>query len=381
MDFQVNNNNYSRFYESNNNRFQGQQPTNINNPQISNDFFASLFALLSKVFASASNPAINHLNQLFQSLNPQPRVEDYGGFKFKNADEKARVDQALQELRAEQAANPGKKVSKKFKIGKYKFRVTLDENGDVNIKKKKKKKGLFGKIGGFFKKVGKGIGNAFKKVGSFVKKALPIVSTVAMFIPGLQPFAIAARVATGVMGVVDGIKNGNIFGAVTSAFSAMSGMGGKIGQFASNLTSKAKGFLGNMGSNFLSKLGNTGTWMKNTFNQGFDLFNKGKTWLSNFTTNMGTKVSDFIFSKGSPILNNLTKSFHGNFGNWLTQNGSDFLKSFANRMGTQATNWLNQKATNFMAKLMDNPITRKVSSFLNSPFGQILMSMLRGKRA
>ena len=100
-------------------------------------------------------------------------------------------------MRQAQAANPGKKITKTVKVGKYKLKITLNEDGTVSIKRKKKHGGLFGKIGGFF-----------KKVGRFLKKALPIISTIAMFIPGLQPLALAAGIRSGVMGVVDGIKNG-----------------------------------------------------------------------------------------------------------------------------------------------------------------------------
>lgn len=376
MGFQVDNNfntQQSRFYESHNCQFHNQQPTNTNNlQQPTGDFLASFFDFLSKAFASngsANNSATNFVNQLFQGLD-KPKVEDYGGFKFKNDAEKAKIDQALQELRAEQAANPGKAVSKKFKIGKHKYKVSLDENGQLNIERKKKKKGFFSKIGGMF-----------KKVGGFLKKALPIISTVAMFIPGLQPLALAGRIASGVMGVVDGIKNGNVFGAIMSGVGALSGVGGKIGSFASNLTSKATGFMNNLGSGFMSKLGGAGTWLQSAIGKGTELFGSAKNWLSTLTGNMGGKVSDFLFSKGSNILGDLSKSFGGKFGQWLTAKGPDLLRSFANSMGQRATNWLDNKATSFLAKLMDNPISRRVSGFLESPFGQILINMLRGNRA
>ncbi len=380
MGFQVDNNNFStqqsKFYESHNCQYHNNQPTNSNNlQQPQANFLASLFAFLSQAFGSGeNNQAMQHLNDLFQGQQPQQKVEDYGGFKFKNDEEKARVDQALQELRAEQAANPGKEVSKKFKIGKHKFSVSLDADGNTNIKKKKKKRGFFSKIGSAFKKIG-------KKVGGFIKKALPIISTVAMFIPGLQPFALAARVATGVMGVVDGIKNGNVFGAIMSGVGALSGVGGKIGSFASNLTSKVSGFAGNLGTNVLGKMGNFGTFAKDIFSKGAGLVSQGKNWLSTFAGNAGGKVSDFIFGKGTNILGDLSKTFGGKVGNWLTQKGPDLLRGFANNMGQKATNWITDKAYGLVNKLTDNPISRKVTSFLNSPMGQILMSLLRNNKA
>ncbi len=370
MGFQVDNNNYSRFYESNNCRFHNQPNPNQNNVRISNDFLSQFFDFLSKAFASNNNPSADFVRQLFQGMNQPPVTEDYGGFKFRNEAEKSKIDQAIEELRAEQAANPGKAVSKKFKIGKYKYKVTLDENGQLDIKRKKKKKGLFGKIGDAFKKIGKGI-------GGFLKKALPIVSTVAMFIPGLQPFALAARIGTGIMGVVDGIKNGNFFGAIMSGVGALSGVGGKVGSFFSNLSSKATGFLGNLGSNFLSRLGNTGTWLNNAIGRGTELFGSARNWFSNWTSGIGTRVSNFFFTNGSKFLGNLTNTFGGKFGQWLTERGPGLLRNFADSMGRRATNWLADRANNFLARLMDNPIARRVNSFLNSPFAQILISMFQ----
>ncbi len=374
MSFQVDNNfntQQSQFYESTNQYQQPFNSTNTTNLPNSNDLLAKIFSDLAKIFSATagSHPLDALTKKLFSGS--QQRVEDYGGFKFKNEAEKAKIDQAIAELRAEQAANPGKKVSKKFKIGKYKYRVTLDENGQLHLKRKKKKRGFFSKIGSAFKKIGKGIGKV-------LKKALPIVSTIGMFIPGLQPLAIAARVATGVMGVVNGIKSGNIFGAVMSGVGALSGVGGKVGSFFSNISNKATSFLSNAGSNFLSKLGTTGSWLSNTFSKASSWINTGKNWLSNFTGNMGNKVSDFLFKEGSGILQNLTRSAGGRFGQWLTQRGPDLLRSFANSMGQRATDWLNQKASNVLNRLMDNPIARRFTNLLNSPLGQILATMFRG---
>ncbi len=145
------------------------QPTNTSGA-VSSDL-DSIFALWNTPTNSNNNGAFANINNLFADPT---RVENYGGFKFKNAKEQTAVDQALVDLRAQQAVNPGKKISKKIKVGKYKLTITLNEDGSVNIKRKKKRGGLFGKIGGLFK----GIGN-------ILKKALPIISMVAMFIPGL----------------------------------------------------------------------------------------------------------------------------------------------------------------------------------------------------
>lgn len=374
MALQVNNNYspHSRFYETQNCNFHNR-PTPVNTP-VANDSLSALFAQLSKMFASqGTNSYDNILKQLFSGASLQPNAEDYGGFKFKSAGEKAQVDQAMAALRAEQAANPGKAVSKKFKIGKYKYQVSLDENGQVNIKKKKKKRGFFSKLGGAFKSIGKGIMN-------FAKKALPIVSTLAMFVPGLQPFALAARLATGAMGVINGIKSGNIFGAVMSGVSALSGVGGKVGGFFSNLTSKAGGLLNNFGTGVMSKLGTTGQWLTNAFSTGKNWLDTGKQWLSSWTNGIGGNVTNFLNNRGTGLLNNLTDSFGGRFGQWLTQKGPDMLSNFASRMGNRAAESLYNKVYGEAQRVLAGPFSPRFQNLLNSGFAQFLIGLLQGRR-
>ncbi|NNE66189.1 MAG: hypothetical protein HKN33_06450 [Pyrinomonadaceae bacterium] len=373
MGLQVNNSPYSRFYETQNSCcVQNQQ---ANNSQINNRTLANLFASLSKLFGAAAggNPYDAVMRQLLGGSTGQPRVEDYGGFKFKSQGEKARIDQAIAELRAEQAANPGKKVSKKFKIGKYKYRVTLDENGQLHLKRKKKKKGFFSKIGSAFKKIGKGI-------GKLAKKALPILSTVGMFIPGLQPFALAARVATGAMGVINGIKNGNIFGAVMSGVSAFSGLGSKLGGFMGNLGSRATGFLGNLGSRFMNNLGSAGQWLTNTFNTGRSWLNAGRQWLSNWTNGMGSRVTDFLNLRGSRLLNNMTRTFGGRFGQFLQQRGPALLEKFSSRMGARAANWLYEGISNRFQRVIQKPFGPTFQNLFNSGFAQFLIGLLQRRQ-
>lgn len=328
----------------------------------------ALFALWSQPPATDSNAngAFANINNLFADPSQiQPQVENYGGFQFKNDKEQAAVDQALQELRAQQAANPGKKVSKKIKVGKYKLTINLNADGSVNIKRKKK--------GGFFSKIGKAIGGALKGIGNVLKKALPIISTVAMFIPGLQPLALAGRIASGVMGVVDGIKNGNIFGALTSAVGAFSGVGGKVGSFFSGLGSKASGLLNSVG-------GAGSNWFSNAFNTVSNVVSKGKDMWSNFTGGIGNKVSDFFFKNGSNFVGDLAKSFGGGVGNWLTQNGSNLVSRFSDMMGNRAVGWLNNTASNFLSRVTNNPFAQRIGSFFNSGYGQMLLDFFRGKQ-
>lgn len=347
--------------------FTGYTPSNpgVNPGDQVDAMLAQLLLQSPPTTNSNTNGAFANINGLFanpqQAQLAQQPVENYGGFKFKNDKEQAAVDQALQELRAQQAANPGQKVSKKIKVGKYKLTINLNEDGSVNIKRKKK--------GGFFSK----IGDALKGVGKILKKALPIISTVAMFIPGLQPLALAGRIASGVMGVVDGIKNGNVFGALTSAVGAFSGIGGKVGSFVSGLGSKASGLLNSVG-------GAGSNWFSNAFNTVSNVVSKGKDMWSNFTGGIGTRVSDFLFKNGSNVVGDLAKSFGGGVGNWLSQNGSNLVRSFADRMGNRAVSWLNDKASNVLNRVMNNPLGQRIGNFFNSGFGQMLLNFFRGRQ-
>ncbi|MEZ5307686.1 MAG: hypothetical protein R2684_11135 [Pyrinomonadaceae bacterium] len=372
MSFEVNNSPYSRFYETRTYGFYDQTRTNA--PRISTESLSGFFAALSGLFRaqSGSNAFDSFLRQFLGTGNSRP-VENYGGFAFKNDAEKARVDEALAQLRAQQAANPGKPVSTKFKIGKYKYQVSLDENGQVKIKRKKKKRGFFGKIGDAFKKIGKGI-------MSFAKKALPIVSTLAMFVPGLQPFALAARIATGVMGVVDGIKNGNIFGAVMSGVSALSGVGGKVGTFFSGLTAKAGTALSSFGTNMLSKFGTAGTWLQNAFTSGKGWLDAGKQWLSNWTSGVGTNITNYLSLRGNGLLQSLTNTFQGRLGQWLTEKGPTWVSKFANSMGSRAADWLYNKISDSAVRMLQRPFGPGLRNMVNSGVAQFLMSLLQGRQ-
>ena len=110
-----------------------------------------------------------------------------------------------------EAPAPGKKS--KIKLDKKNtLHLKRNEDGSVSVEVKKKKKGFFSKLGG-----------ALKKVGSFIKKALPIVSTIASFIPGLNFIAIPLKIATAAMGAMDAIKNKNWLGAIGSIAGGVAG--------------------------------------------------------------------------------------------------------------------------------------------------------------
>jgi hypothetical protein len=79
------------------------------------------------------------------------------------------IKEAMDKMQAEQAANPGKpvKMTVKGSDGK-KYKLSLDENGQMNIKKK----------GGGF------LGGLLKGLGGLVKTGLGLVSQFGSFIPG-----------------------------------------------------------------------------------------------------------------------------------------------------------------------------------------------------
>jgi hypothetical protein len=228
-------------------------------------------------------------------------------------------------------------------------------------KKKKKKGGFFKKLGGFF-----------KKVGGFLKKALPIISTIAMFIPGIGTAVGAAlKIATAAMGAIDGIKSGNIFGAVTSIAGAFTGG-------ATNMLGKL-GSVGGYIQKGVDMFKNSGVGSLVT--KGFDLFNKGKEYLNKFTGGIGEKVTNFFNTKGLDIFKNLTGGIGGKLGQLFTEKGPDWIKSLASRAGSTATNWLNEKATSLFDKVTNSPFVQKARSFFDSGIGKTLIDLFTKKAA
>ncbi|MCD9033220.1 hypothetical protein LDO32_15955 [Luteimonas sp. Y-2-2-4F] len=108
----------------------------------------------------------------------------------------------------------------KMKFGKYTVTFSVDGNGQIT-ECRCKKRGLFG---GLFS----AIGNFFGKFG----KAL---LTVCSFIP-IPWISIPARIVTGVIAVVEGIKKGNVLQAVAGAAGAVvGGVGAIAGKAASGV--------------------------------------------------------------------------------------------------------------------------------------------------
>lgn len=113
------------------------------------------------------------------------------------------------------------------------------------VKKRRRKKSCGSKIVG-----------GLKKVGSFVKKALPIASTVMSFVPGLNVAGLAMKAvswASKGMAVVDAVKNKGkgLLGAATGFLGGLGGgigdavgkfMNGSVGQIIQKGTSVLDGF-------------------------------------------------------------------------------------------------------------------------------------------
>lgn len=127
---------------------------------------------------------------------------------FKKMSE-AEVRAKYQEL---MAAMTGPAGSHQFKVGKYKVGFSVDGNGNVT-ECKVKKKGFFGRM--------------FSGIGHFLGKFGKILLTVCSFIP-IPWISIPARIISGVIAVVEGIKNKNILQAVAGAASAVVGGVGAI---------------------------------------------------------------------------------------------------------------------------------------------------------
>jgi hypothetical protein len=232
--------------------------------------------------------------------------------------------------------------------------------------KKKKKKG------GFFSKIGK----ALKGVGKFLKKALPIISTIAMFVPGIgTAIGGALKIATAAMGAFDAIKNKNPLGFISSVAGAFTGgatnMLGKLGSVGSYIQKGVDMFKNSGVGSLVTK--------------GFDLFNKGKEWLSNTTAGLGGKVTDWLTGKGTNLFNSLTSGIGGKVGDFLKSNGADWIKNLAGKAGSAATNWLNNTASNLFSKVTQNPTVQKITNFFNTnigntSIGQMLSDLFAAKK-
>ncbi len=115
----------------------------LRNPANSNQ---SIDDLLAQFNRPSNNSAMDYFNSIFQKQN-QPNDP---------------ISRAAAEIRA--TGQPG---SRTVKVGKKKYKVSVDAGGNVSVKRKK---GFLGKLGGL------------------LKKALPFVKTLANFIPGVGPF-------------------------------------------------------------------------------------------------------------------------------------------------------------------------------------------------
>jgi hypothetical protein len=148
------------------------------------DFFKSMIGSFAKMLGIDPQKLMQSLGLDQQQQQPN-NAQNYktGAGAINNVGGKAAdkasdpmIKEAMDQMQAEQAANPGKAVKKTVKgsDGK-KYKLSLDENGQMNIKKKGG--GLFGKL--------------FKGLGGLVKTGLGLMSKFGGFIPGWGTLASA----------------------------------------------------------------------------------------------------------------------------------------------------------------------------------------------
>ncbi|WP_407353856.1 hypothetical protein [Luteimonas sp. R10] len=110
----------------------------------------------------------------------------------------------------------------KMKFGKYKVTFSVDGDGQVTACKCKK--------GGLF-------GGLFSAIGDFFGKFGKTILGICSFIP-IPWIAIPARIVSGVIAVVDGVRSGNVLHAVAGAAGALAGGAGAIaGKLTSSVAS------------------------------------------------------------------------------------------------------------------------------------------------
>jgi hypothetical protein len=238
---------------------------------------------------------------------------------------------------------------------------------------KKRRRGFLGglfKKGGFLGGLFKGISNAFKGIGKFLKAALPVLSTLAMFVPGIgTAIGGALKIATAAMGAFDAIKNKNPLGFLSSVAGAFTGG-------ATNLLGKM-GSVGGFVQKGLDFFKNSGVGSLVT--KGLDFFNKGKDYLNKFTGGLGEKVGSFLNTKGLDIFKNLSGGIGGKIGEFLTKKGPEWISGLASSASNKVTSWLNDKATSLFNKITDIPLVNNVRNFFNGGIGKSLLDLFTKK--
>ncbi|MGN7726394.1 hypothetical protein ACTJIL_11350 [Luteimonas sp. 22616] len=140
-------------------------------------------------------------DQLWMEL----KIPDKAFKKMSEAEVRAKYDELM-------GAMAGPAGTHKTKVGKYKVEFSVDGNGNVTDCKVKKK--------GFF-------GSLFSGIGSFFGKFGKTLLAVCSFIP-IPWIAIPARIISGVIAVVEGVKNKNFLQAVIGVAGAVAGGAGAI---------------------------------------------------------------------------------------------------------------------------------------------------------
>lgn len=141
----------------------------------------------------------------------------------------ARASQAelsglMQRIQQAQQTPGNHKFTVKIGGKKYKVKLVVGADGQIQSMVAKRKRGFFSKLGG-----------ALKKVAGVALK-------IASFIPG--PIGMAARAGQAVMGAINSIRNGDILGAITGAVSSF---GGGVGNVAGRATQALSSVFGRGG--------------------------------------------------------------------------------------------------------------------------------------
>lgn len=166
-----------------------------------------LRSVLNIAHAAASQPAAPpqpSAHDMKQELRALLSMPNKAFKKMSDADIAAKYNEVMAALEAG--------GSYRIRFGKYNVSFTVDGNGRIT-ESQCKRRGLFGGL--------------FSAIGSFFGKFGKTLLAVCSFIP-IPWISIPARIISGVIAVVDGIKAGNVLGAVAGAANAVVGGVGAI---------------------------------------------------------------------------------------------------------------------------------------------------------
>lgn len=157
-----------------------------------------------QALATPSPPQLS-VQEMKDQLWMELKIPDKAFKKMSEAEVRAKYEELM-------GALAGPAGSHKTKVGKYKVEFTVDGNGNVTHCEVRKK--------GFF-------GSLFSGIGNFLGKFGKAILGVCSFIP-IPWIAIPARIISGVIAVVEGIRSKNVLQAVIGVAGAVAGGAGAI---------------------------------------------------------------------------------------------------------------------------------------------------------